>query len=106
MAQLTYPFTRINKSTAIVVLAKSLYSVEAIHASAYKFSGDFFVYLSDKGDSYEIFIEKKDGGIIEDQSIKSICNDFIDQQIRVETEKQFGYIRDLIVEEAFKPVNK
>lgn len=106
MVQLTYPITHIDKSKAIVSLAKNLYSVEAIHASAYKFSGIFFVHLSDKGDSFEILFERKNGEIIDDRSIKSICNDLIDQQIRINTEKQFGHIRDLIVEEAFKPVNK
>ena len=106
MVQLTYPISHIDESKAIVSLAKSLYSVEAIHASAYKFSGNFFVHLSDKGDSYEILFESKNGNLIDSRSIKNICNDFIDQQVRIETEKQFNHIRDLIVEEAFKPVNK
>lgn len=106
MARLTYPITRIEDSKALVVLSKTLYSAEAIQASAYKFSGDYFMHLSDKNDSYEVFFEKKDGQSIDDVMIKDICNDFIDQQIRIETERQFGHIRDLIVEEAFKPVTK
>lgn len=105
MAQLIYPITFIDENKAAVSLVKSLYSAEAIHASAYKFSGDYFVHLSEHEDYYEILFERKNGAAIDDIMIKEICNDFVDQQIRIETERQFGYIRDLIVEEAFKPVS-
>lgn len=106
MAQLTYPITIIEENKASVFLAKSMYSAEAIQASAYKFSGDFFIHLSEQGDNYEALFEKRNGTSIDEMTIKSICNDFIDQQIRIQTERQFGHIRDLIVEEAFKPVSK
>ena len=106
MAQLIYPITNTEDNKASVCLAKSLYSVEAIHASAYKFSGEYFIHMSENEDSYEIFFEKKDNSPIDNNIVKRICNDLIDQQIRIDTEKQFGHIRDLIVEEAFKPVNR
>lgn len=83
-----------------------MYSAEAIQASAYKFSGDFFIHLSEHEDNYEALFERKDNVAIDEVMIKNICNDFIDQQIRIETENRFGHIRDLIVEEAFKPVKK
>lgn len=106
MAQLTYPITSIEGNKASVTLAKSLYSAEAIHASAYKFSGEYFLHLSEQGDNFIIIFESKNNKAIDELMIKNICNDFIDQQIRIETERQFGHIRDLIVEEAFKPVSK
>lgn len=106
MAQLTYPITHIDESRASLSLSKALYSAEAIHASAYKYSGGYFVHLSERGDSYEILFERKNGESIDDVAVKNICNDLIDQQIRIETENRFGHIRDLIVEEAFKPVTK
>ena len=37
---------------------------------------------------------------------KQFCNELIDQQIRYDTEQKFGKIRDMIVEEAFKPITK
>ncbi|MBD5326754.1 MAG: His-Xaa-Ser system protein HxsD [Bacteroides sp.] len=106
MVQLTYPITHIDKSRASLSLSKTLYSAEAIHASAYKYSGEYFVYLSEREDRYEILFERKNEESIDDVTIKNICNDLIDQQIRVETENRFGHIRNLIVEEAFKPVTK
>ena len=106
MAQMTYPITIIDENKASVSLAKSMYSAEAIQASAYKFSGEFFIHLSEQGDNYITLFEKKNGTHIDELTIKRICNDFIDQQIRIQTECQFGHIRDLIVEEAFRPVSK
>lgn len=106
MAQLTYPITYIEENKASVSLTKNLYSAEAIHASAYKFSGEYFIHLSEQGDNFVVLFERKNHTAIDELMIKSICNDFIDQQIRIETENRFGRIRDLIVEEAFKPVAK
>lgn len=106
MAHLTYPITHIDESKAIVSLSKSLYSKDALQATAYKYSGDYFVLLSDNDETYDVLFENKKNNAVDDVVIKEICNDFIDQQIRIDTEKQFGYIRNLIVEEAFKPVNK
>ncbi|MBI4245247.1 MAG: His-Xaa-Ser system protein HxsD [Planctomycetes bacterium] len=37
---------------------------------------------------------------------KEFCNELIDQQVRLNCEHDFGHIRDRVVEEAFKPINK
>ncbi len=72
----------------------------------YKYSGEYHIIAKDNGDTFDIIFESKTEKPIAETKIKDICNDFIDQQVRIDTEKQFGHIRDLIVEEAFKPVNQ
>lgn len=72
----------------------------------YKYSGEYHIIAKDNGDTFDIIFESKTGNAVIENNIKGICNDFIDQQVRIDTEKQFGHIRDLIVEEAFKPVSK
>jgi His-Xaa-Ser system protein HxsD len=54
----------------------------------------------------DVIFESKASQLVTEEVVKQFCNDLIDQQVRYNTEKQFGHIRDLIVEEAFKPVNK
>lgn len=83
-----------------------MYEAEALRQSAYKYSGSYFIIFQESRDLFDITIESKDSQTISDKAVKEICNDFIDQQIRIDTERQFGHIRDLIVEEAFKPINK
>lgn len=106
MSKLTYPVKYSENGLALVSLPNSVYSAEAIRQSAYKFSGDYFVIAQVNEDSLDVTFEKKDGTPISEIQIKEICNDFVDQQIRIDTEKEYGHIRDLIVEEAFKPVNR
>ena len=49
--------------------------------------------------------ESKDDGL-DENIVKQFCNDLIDQQLREITTEKYGHIRDLIVEEAFKPVSQ
>lgn len=52
-----------------------------------------------------VVFESKDGNAITVDVPKQFCNELIDQQLRYNVNAQFGHIRDMIVEEAFKPVN-
>ena len=106
MEKISYPISRTEENMAIVSLPKSIYEAEALRQSAYKFSGEYNVIIQENGPNFDVLFETKQGEPVTDKQVKEICNDFIDQQIRIDTEKQFGHIRNLIVEEAFKPVNK
>ena len=106
MTKLIYPISRTETGVLLVTLPKDIYQAEAIRQSAYKYSGDYLVIAQDNDNNFDITFESKDGRPITELQVKEICNDFIDQQIRIDTEKQFGHIRDLIVEEAFKPVKQ
>lgn len=106
MSKLSYPLGRSEAGLALISLPKSIYEAEAIRQTAYKYSGEYYVLALENGDSFDVTFESKTDKAISESQIKEICNDFIDQQIRVDTEKQFGHIRDLIVEEAFNPINK
>ena len=106
MSELTYPISQTENGIALVSLPKSIYEPEAIRQTAYKFSGEYHILVQENDNSLLVTFERKDEAKISGKEIKEICNDFIDQQIRIDTEEEFGHIRDLIVEEAFKPVNK
>lgn len=88
----------------------NLYSADAITATSYKFTDRYFIHQQTSTEDEKIvnvILEAKDANtVVSPNDIKEYCNALIDQQVRVITNKQFGHIRDLIVEEAFKPVNK
>ena len=93
----------------MVAVNTEIYDKEAIVASAYKYSSRFYIYqnISEKDPKIiDVFFENKDNYAVTETDVKEFCNDLIDQQIRIHTTLQFGHIRDLIVEEAFKPVKK
>lgn len=100
-----FPITIHNDLFKVEVSLK-LYDNEAITSSCYKFSGNYFIHKNLDGDNVIITLKSKESNVVTEEIVMKFCNDLIDQQIRIDVNKKFGHIRDLIVEEAFKPVNK
>lgn len=106
MAKLKFPVAELEKDKFQVVVDIALYAKETVVAVCYKFTDRFYIHQQTDGNMVNVMFESKDGNIISDEIVKQFCNELIDQQVRYNTNLQFGHIRDLIVEEAFKPVNK
>lgn len=103
------PVYKIENDKFQISVDNTLYSKEAIITAIYKFSGLYYIYESvdpNNQNLINIIFESKDGYSVSDVTPKQFCNELIDQQIREDINKQCGHIRDLIVEEAFKPVTK
>ena len=93
----------------VFFIDKTLYSREAITATVYRFSGDYNISVessSEDKDKYIIAIERVNKEELDDEIKDAFLKDLTDQQVRLDIEARFGHIRDLIVEEAFKPVMK
>ena len=105
MINILFPITKLDNNRFLVQIDLELYAKETIVAACYKFTDRFYVHQQISGDSVNVVFESKFGNI-SDIIVKQFCNELIDQQVRFNTNQQFGHIRDLIVEEAFKPVNK
>ncbi len=56
-------------------------------------------------DLLNVVFESKENTEISEELSKQISNNLIEEQLRFNINKQFGHIRNLIVEEAFKPIN-
>lgn len=83
----------------------SCYAKESIAATAYKFTDRYYVYQRQVNSSTIcVVFESKDNKAVGEEIAKCFCNELIDQQVRYDTNKQFGHIRNMIVEQAFKPV--
>lgn len=105
MNKLEFPIVKIESDIFQVKINLSLYDKEAVAAICYNHSGSFFVHQEMDGDCIIVTLQSKEKKDHVEQQVKQFCNDLIDQQIRCNIEKEFGHIRNLIVEEAFKPVN-
>lgn len=88
------------------------YSQEALNAVLYTYSGKFYVEqkLNDTGTQVEVTLLLKDlatslNATEQHQLRGEFYQNLIDQQVRLDLEQRFGHIRDLLVAEAFKPVN-
>ena len=106
MAELKFPVTKLDNDKFQVVVDMALYAKETLVAACYKFTDQFYLHQQTDGENIVVVFESKDGNTISEETVKQFCNELIDQQVRYNTNLQFGHIRDLIVEEAFKPVDK
>lgn len=108
MKDFKIPVTEVGNGGFQVSVDLSIYSVDAVTATSYKFTDKFYVHqqTGDEKTMNVIFETKDNTAPVSEEIVKQFCNDLIDQQVRVLVNRDFGHIRDLIVEEAFKPVNK
>ena len=109
MANIKFPIVEIENNKFQVIIDLSIYAKEVLTAAIYKFTHTFYVHqMTDQNSPSRVLIvfESKDENIINENIPKQFCNELIDQQLRFDTEKKFGHIRDMIVKEAFKPINK
>ncbi|MBQ9752576.1 MAG: His-Xaa-Ser system protein HxsD [Paludibacteraceae bacterium] len=107
MSNIKFPVTQLENSAFLVDVDLFIYATEVVAAAVYKYTNKFYIHQKTKENNLlEVVFESKDNQIVTEKVVKQFCNDLIDQQVRYNTEKQFGHIRNLIVEEAFKPVNK
>jgi len=106
MTELKFPVAELEKDRFQVVVDMALYAKESLVAACYKFTDRCYVHQQTSGNNIIVVFEAKDGNAISEVIVKQFCNELIDQQVRFNTNQQFGHIRDLIVEEAFKPVSK
>jgi len=109
MENMGIPVVELGRDKFRIAIDTSLYAKEAVTAVAYKYSAAFHIYQErdeERADIVNVTFEPKDGGTVAETTPKDFCNELLDQQLRLDTEARFGKIRDMIVEEAFKPVAK
>lgn len=101
-----FPIIELGKERFQTIVDMTLYTKESLVVACYKFTDHFYVHQQTDGQNVIVVFESKDENIVSEEHVKQFCNELIDQQVRYNMNKQFGHIRDLIVEEAFKPVIK
>ena len=98
----------IKEGAAHIRLMKEIYDKEAILNAAYKMTDKYSVLIKALGDhEISVIIEPKGQQSIEEleSAASDFCNEVLDHQIRLDLEKRFGKIRELIIEHAFSPLD-
>ncbi len=106
MNKLSFPIIELEGKRFMLLIDLNLYNKKSVVASCYKFSHLFFIHQQLKDNQIEVIFENKQDQHVSEEIVKQFCNELIDQQVRFNTEAQFCKIRDMIVEEAFKPLSK
>ena len=90
-----------------VVLSKEFFEREPVFAAAAKFTERYYVGIQPYGEgSFEVSIRSKGDDTNSSSAIKIFCNELIGQQVRHDLQNRFGKLREIIVAQAFSPVEK
>ena len=98
---------KINDNQFLLEVNVALYEYNAILQTSYKFIDKCYIHIDPITENVIgiYFKRKNEVNSSLEEIIDSFCNELIDQQIRITTEKTFGSIRDEIVKKAFSPIN-
>ncbi|RYA23631.1 His-Xaa-Ser system protein HxsD [Malaciobacter halophilus] len=98
-----------NSNLYTLNLAKEYFEKEPIMQAIHEYSDKFFVTmkpLNEKFVSVTFNIKDRKENTTDIDLIENFSNRVIDYQIRNDLEKNYGHIRDTIVEYAYSPVKK
>lgn len=91
----------------LLQLSKKFYEREAVFAAAHKFTDSCVILIEPIEDEYVgIYFQAKENQSQSDlEKISSnFCNEILDQQVRLNLERRYGNLRDIIVQHAFSPI--
>lgn len=103
-------FTKIEEGKILVSLRKEYYEKDAVFAAAHKLTERFAVLVESLDDNtVGVHLQPKKGITINEQELNDaaldFCNEVLDQQVRLDIEKRYGHIREIIVKQAFSPIS-
>ncbi|MDR3154908.1 MAG: hypothetical protein LBW85_11750 [Deltaproteobacteria bacterium] len=88
-----------------LILSKEYFEKEAVFAVASDFTGGYYVGIRPHGvDSIEVTLKPKDGAG-DPEAAREFCNGLVEQQARLDLQKRFGGLREIIVAEAFSAID-
>ena len=90
-----------------ILASKKFFERDSVLTVSGKYSEQYFVSVQPVGEfDVEITISAKAHSSLSEDLLKQFMNDLIDQQIRIDLQKEFGQLRNIIIEYAFSPVSK
>lgn len=89
----------------LVKLLKEYYEKEAVFAAANMFKENYFIKVDSLGDYVGIYFSAKDETNNPKTALLAFCNEAIDQQTKLDLNKQFGKLRETIYTYAFEPIS-
>ncbi len=97
---------KLNGKILVLLLHNEFYEKEAIRLASYRFTDRCTVLIrpADKWE-IEVLFEPKSGPDFDLEMVaREFCNEVLDQQVRLDLERRYGNVRELIVKQAFAPV--
>ncbi|MDR2457526.1 MAG: hypothetical protein LBD41_03495 [Clostridiales Family XIII bacterium] len=90
-----------------IIISKEFFEKEPLFATAVKYTDRYYINIEPNDTfSVKVFFKNKDKTLELDNFIDEFSNSLIEEQYNFDLQKRFGKIRDMIVEQAFYPLEK
>ena len=97
---------KIEENKLLLTIPSNLYEKEAILNASYKFTGKCYINIDPIGEMTEIYFQCKSENIDLENIALDYGNELIDQQVRLNTGREFKSIREEIVKKAFSSISR
>jgi His-Xaa-Ser system protein HxsD len=90
-----------------IILSSDFFERTSILSTAAKFTYKYFIEIKEiEINKFEVIIQEKQKQIVDENISKEFYNELINEQVRIDMQKQFGKLREMIIEQAFYPLEK
>ena len=97
---------KIDEDKLLIITSKDIYEKEALLKASYKYVNKCFINIEIHGDSFEVYFQAKDKNVNLEMVALEFGNELIDQQIRLNTGREYKLIREELVKKAFDSISK
>ena len=97
---------KIENNKLLLTVQNDMYEKEAILNASYKYTDKCFVNIEPIGTATEIYFQSKNDNIDLENIALNYGNELIDQQVRLNTGREFKAIREELVKKAFSSISK
>ncbi len=97
---------KIEGNKLLLKVSANIYEKEAVLNASYKFTNKCYLNIEQINTSIEVFFQSKDENTDLNEISLEFCNELIDQQIRINTSKEYKIIREELVKKAFNTISK
>jgi His-Xaa-Ser system protein HxsD len=97
---------KIEENKMLLKIDSSLYDKEALLQASYKFTDKCYLNIELVDNHFEIYFESKNDSENLEKIALNFGNEIIDQQIRLQTGREFKEVREQLVKKAFSSISK
>ena len=97
---------KIEGNKLLLTVQNDLYEKEAVLNASYKFTDRCYINVEVIGGLTEIYFQAKNAEIVLEEIALECGNELIDQQVRLNTGREFKTIREELVRKAFSSISK
>ena len=96
----------IEENKLLLKVSSGIYEKEAVLNASYKFTNDCYINIEQTDNSIDVYFQSKDEKVDLNKVALEFGNEIIDQQIRLNTGKEYKTIREELVKKAFNSISK